>query len=178
MSDFWTAQLTARRIEDETGLTPAEQVALPLGEWSRLAYGRTPAQGALQALNSQDEPPQRAPGQDPAGVMAAQHPQHATEDPGVDFRQMSLAEYALVRDQMGVGRSQKEGKGIFDSGSASSQSREYADAARVQAGRTALSSANVVEPPRLEARYVRQDDLRDPRTAAQRFNTVSNSFSL
>ena len=177
MSDFWTAQLTARRIEDETGLTPAEQVALPLGEWSRLAYGRTPAQGALQALNSPDEPLDGPPGQDPAGVMAAQHPEHTAEDPGVDFRQMTLDEYALVREQLGVGRSMSA-RGIFDSDSVSSQSREYADAARVQAGRTALSSANVVEPPRLEARYVRQDDLRDPRTAAQRFSTPSNQFSL
>ena len=35
-------------------------------------------------------------GQDPAGVMAAQHPQHATEDPGVDFQRMTMRQYEQI----------------------------------------------------------------------------------
>jgi hypothetical protein len=69
-----------------------------------------------------------------------------------------------------------EGVGIFDS--VSSQRDQYRAAARAQAGRTAMSNANVVEPPRLTGRYVRQDDMRDTRSAHERFSSPSNAFNL
>lgn len=66
-----------------------------------------------------------------------------------------------------------EGVGIFDS--VDSQSQAYASAARAQASRHALSNINVTPAPRLEGRYVRQDDMRDTRPAARRFGTPGNS---
>jgi hypothetical protein len=49
------------------------------------------------------------------------------EYPGIDITQLSMSEYKQVREQVGIGVSRKEGRGIFDS--VSSQSLEYATAA-------------------------------------------------
>jgi hypothetical protein len=59
-SAYLEAQLTARRIMDETGLTLAEVAALDLDEFARLTGRPTPAQAALAAYRQQDavQPPQ------------------------------------------------------------------------------------------------------------------------
>jgi DNA invertase Pin-like site-specific DNA recombinase len=56
MRDFYMAQSRAREIEENTGITLAQQAEMPLDEWSRLAYGQTPAQAALATFYAQDEP--------------------------------------------------------------------------------------------------------------------------
>jgi hypothetical protein len=90
-----------------------------------------------------------------------------------DFASMSMAAYAQFRQEAGIGQSRSQGIGILNSGA----SRADADAARVQASRHGLSNASVTMPPRLEGRTVlRQDDLRDTRSAAQRFGTPGNSY--
>jgi hypothetical protein len=69
-----------------------------------------------------------------------------------------------------------EGKGIFDS--VGSRSEEYRSAARRQAGRTGWVNSNVIEPPRIEGRYLRHDDRLDRRSTAERFSTPGNEFSI
>jgi hypothetical protein len=63
-----------------------------------------------------------------------------------------------------------EGFGIFG-GSGLEQSK-------TAFGRSKYSQSNVVEPPRLTDRYVRHDDMRDPRSAAERFTFPGSAFSL
>jgi hypothetical protein len=79
-------------------------------------------------------------------------PGPVSEARGIDVLEMSPAQYAQVRASLGMGCSQKEGRGIFDS--VDSRSEEYRDAVRRQAGRTAMSQSNVVQPPRLAGRYL------------------------
>jgi hypothetical protein len=109
-------------------------------------------------------------------VLAAQHPEHSTEHPGVDFSQLSMSDYALLRDQLGVGTGRQEGRGVFDS--VGSRSQAYTDAARAQAGRTGWANSNVTPAPALTGRQVRQGDERDHRSASARFSTPGNSFQL
>lgn len=172
-NDFWRAQLRTQMIEQETGLTLAEQAAMPLDEWGRLVHGRTPTQAALAALDAQDFTP---PGQDTAAVAEAQHPAQAPAPgpQGIDVAALSIEQYAQLRGQLGMGRSQQEGKGIFDS--VASRSGAYTDAVRAQAGRTGWTTSNVVESPRLERRYARPDVQPDTRPAVQRFSTPGNSY--
>lgn len=167
MDDFWAAQLTARRIEEETGLSLADQAAMPLDEWARLAYGKTPAQAALEALQAQQQPP----AQDATQTVPAEQPQ-APQTP--DFASMSLDQYAQYRQAAGIGQGRKENKGIFSAPGR----QEYADAVRAHSGRTSLANSNVVEPPRLTGRHVRQGDRRDTRSAAERFSVPGNSFNI
>jgi hypothetical protein len=56
MRDFYMAQIRAREIDENTGITLVQQAEMPLDEWSRLAYGRTPAAAALAALQAQPGP--------------------------------------------------------------------------------------------------------------------------
>jgi hypothetical protein len=171
MTDLYTlAQLNAFKLQEETGMTLAELAALPLDEYARLTNRPTPAQAALAALDAQSEQAQPPA---PAAPQSAPQPP-APESQGVDFRSMSMDEYAAVRGQLGVGVSHKEGRGIFDS--VGSHSDAYTAAVRAQSGRTGWSQGNVTEPPRLEGRFVRQDDQRDYRSAAERFSTPGNSW--
>jgi hypothetical protein len=168
MHDFYAAQLHARQIEEETGLSLADQAAMPLDEWARLAYGQTPAQAAIAALDARSvgSAPSAAPAQ--GAPDALQHPARAPQsiDP-------NSAEYFHAwRAQRARGG---EGVGIFDS--VDSRSDAYATAVRAQAGRGALSNSNVTEAPRLTGRYLDHDTLRDTRTPAQRFSTPGNAFS-
>jgi hypothetical protein len=109
----------------------------------------------------------------PAPVQQPQNgPQTAPDAPqGID---PDSDEYFLTWRQNRV--SGGEGKGIFDS--VGSRSDAYAAGVRRHAGRGALSSANVVEPPRVEGRYVRHDDMRDTRPAAERFSNQANAFGI
>jgi hypothetical protein len=160
--------LAAQRIA-ETGLTAAELLALSHDEYARITGRATISETVSQASGYQVSPPPAPQEQTPAPVRT-----RAPLTPGFDFASMDMEQYAAVRGQLGVGVSRKEGRGIFDS--VGSRSDEYTNAVRAQAGRTAMSNANTVEPPRLTDRYVRQDDMRDHRTAAQRFSTPGNSY--
>jgi hypothetical protein len=166
MHDFYAAQLHARQIEEETGLSLADQAAMPLDEWARLAYGQTPVQAAIAALDAQSvgSTPAAAPAQ--GAPDAPQQPARAPE--GIDPD--SAEHFHAWRAQRARGG---EGVGIFDS--VDSRSDAYAAAVRSQAGRGALSNANVREAPRLTGRYLDHDAQRDTRTTAQRLSTPGNA---
>jgi hypothetical protein len=82
--------------------------ALPVAEYAR----RTGRSIKVEPEPVAEAVPVSAPGQDPAGVIAAQHPPHATEDPGTDFQAITMDEYSQIRDQIGIGRS-PSARGIF-----------------------------------------------------------------
>lgn len=158
--------LAYQRIAD-TGLSFRELAEMDMTEYARVTGRPTPVEAAIAALDTQ-----HAANQTPQ----TPRPSPAVPDAGqpVDISSLSVDEYAALRDQFGV-HGQREGRGIFDS--VGSQSQVYRDAVRAQSGRTALNNTRVVEPPRLEGRFVRQDDIRDARAAAQRFSTPGNAFS-
>lgn len=138
------------RIRERAGLDPIDPYTDAYAKYETLApHGQDPAPAAAQALQ---EPP--------AGL-----PQGL--DPNSD-------EYFLAWRAQRV--SGGEGRGIFDS--VGSRSDEYTAAVRNQVGRTAYGRQNVIEPPRLEGRYINHDEQRDTRTAAQRFSTPGNAFGL
>jgi hypothetical protein len=157
VTDVPSIELTVYRIMAETGLSAAELLALPPDEYARVTGRETPGQVAIRAAGHELAPPARdqAPAADPAPGPPVPEPQ------GIDVSHLTLEQYARLRGQLGIGVSHKEGRGIFDS--AGSRSTEYIAGARSHSGRTALSSANVTEAPRLTGRYVRQDDHRDTR---------------
>jgi hypothetical protein len=157
IQDAW---LRAQQMtETFSGFTADEINAMSMDEFARLS-GRS-----YKAI------PLTVHGDDPEPVPESQE---AAEPKGVDIASMDMATYAQFRQAAGIGVGRKEGRGIFDSASYQAQ----LSGARAQAGRTALSNGNVVEPPRLTGRYMRQDDMRDTRSAAERFSTPGNSFYL
>ena len=167
--DAWLR--TQQMTETFSGFTAHEIATMPLDEFARLAGRQTISQAATQAFGT--EPPGRLR-QEPAPAQTV--PQAPAPEPqGIDVTALSMDEYIQLRGQLGVGRSQQEGKGIFDS--VGSRSDEYTAAVRGQAGRTGWTTSNVVESPRLERRYARQEQP-DTRPAAQRFSNPSNAFSL
>ena len=176
LTDFQRMQLAAHHAANraaELGLTAQDIRNMPWDEYSRVfgTTGRqTPAQAARAAVNAEHEA--RHPTQAPVPQSAPQQP--APEPQGVTLQDMSMDEYALLRQQLGVGVSQKEGRGIFDS--VSSQSDAYTSAVRAQAGRGALSNANVEPAPQLTGRTIlRQDDHLDRRPVSERFGTYGNA---
>ena len=150
--------------------TTHEIETMPMDEFARLAGRQTIGQAATQAFET--EPPGR-PRQESAPAQSAPQPP-AAEPQGIDVASMDMQTYAQLRGQLGMGRSHKEGRGIFDS--ESSRSEAYTNAVRAQSGRTAWNNANVVEPPRLERPYVKQDVQIDTRSARDRFATPGNSW--
>jgi hypothetical protein len=174
------AQLRAYEMQNraaELGLTAQDIRDMDWQTYNRV-FGHdrpTPAQAALTALSRQQDP-----GETPAATAsAAPQPLAQPQEPGpqgIDPTQLTLEQYAALRGQLGIGVSRQEGRGIFHS--VNSRSEEYRDAVRAQSGRTALNNAHVQEPPRLEGRYVRQDDQRDTRSAAARFSNASTAYQL
>lgn len=158
--DFWNAQLRARQVEEDTGISLADQANMPLDEWSRLAYGVTPAQAALAAINAQNEQPEPV---EPVFTETVT----GREPVGID---VNSDEFFLAWRQSRT--SGGEGKGLFDS--VSSQSAEYRAAAARHAGRTGYGRE--VHPEPLTGRYLRQGDAIDNRSARDRFYTPGNSF--
>ena len=166
MNEFYAhTMLNTQRLQEETGLTPAQILALPSDEYARLTGRLSMSQIAAQAAGT--EPP-GTPRQEPAPAETAPQPQ-PPEAQGID---PSSQEYFLAWRAQRV--SGGEGKGIFDS--IGSRSEEYTAAARGQAGRTGWTTSNVVESPRLERRYARPDVQPDTRPAMQRFSTPGNSY--
>jgi hypothetical protein len=93
-----TGQAHREAFED---MSAAQISALPVSQYARL----TGREFKITAEPVPEPALVSAPGQDPAGVMAAQHPQHATEDPGEDFQNMTMSQYEQIRGQIGIGRS-------------------------------------------------------------------------
>jgi hypothetical protein len=155
-NDFWGAQLRAREIEEETGLSLAEQASMPLDEWARLTHGMTPAQAALSAVNAQHEEPPAAP--DSAFTQTVEEPQGIDPDSDDFF-------LAWRKNRVSGG----EGKGIFDS--VGSQSPEYRAAAARHAGRTGYGQEVHAVVPRA---FVRHDDQLDQRPAHVRLSNAAN----
>jgi hypothetical protein len=167
MTDFWTAQLRARQVMDETGLSLQQLAEMPLDEFARLTRGQTPAEAAIAAYNREQDIQEQAQPQAPAAPQGApEPPESATQ--GVSVADMTMEQYALFRQQAGVG-GREYGVGLLN------QSGSWANAARAKAGRSAMAgNRNTVESPRLEGRYVRQDDMIDHRPSHQRLSNAAN----
>lgn len=153
--DHWAA--TQNFKESFEDLSPAQISRMSFEQYARATGRQTATESAIQALDASYEPPE--------GATAVPAPPQS--QPPADAGQ------GITDEQFLAWRSQRarggEGRGIFDG--VGSQSDAYTAADRQQAGRGGLSTANVVEPPRLTGRYVRQDDMRDTRPASQRFST-------
>lgn len=179
LTDFQRMQLEAHHAANqavELGLTAQDIRNMPWDEYNRLfgTPGRqTPAQAAIAGFQAQQDAQRPTQATQPQDAPQSLPQPPAPETQGVDIASMTLDEYALFREQAGIGVSQKEGRGIFDG--VGSQSDAYTRAVRAQAGRTAMSNANVQEPPRLTGRTIlKQNDRLDHRSAGQRFSTPGN----
>lgn len=170
MNDYWAAQLQARQIQEDTGMTMDQILALPADEWARLTNRQTPAQAAIAALDAQFQGHSPAPQQQAPAPAQPPTQTQAPETP--DFASMDMATYAAYREQAGIGRG-AYGRGALDG---TAGTAEWAAAARARTGRTGLSQHNVTDAPRLDGRYVDHDAQRDTRTAAQRFATPGNAY--
>lgn len=168
---YSSIELSAYRLQAGTGLTPAEILALPTDEYARLTHRSTIGEIAAMAA----EPP-GIPRQEPAPAQAPQAAPQAPESgpQGIDISQLSAEQYAQVRGQLGMGRSQKEGRGIFDS--VGSASEEYTAAVRAQSGRTGWNTSNVVESPRVNRIFVQPDPVPEHQSARDRFSTPGNVY--
>jgi hypothetical protein len=154
-------RIAALRVT-ETGLSPAELLALPMDEYARVTGRATPAEAALQTLDMQIP---GIPRQEPPA--APQAPENAPQ--GVDLNSLSMSEYATLRGWLGIGRTRQEGRGILNQ-----SGQSWAEAARQQLGRSSWQGRNVIESPKLAGRQMRQGDMLDTRTAAQRLSNPAN----
>ena len=167
LTEFQQMQIDAHYASNraaELGLTAQDIRNMPWDEYNRLfstAGRQTPAQAAIAAFESQYErehPTQVTQPQD-APQSAPEPP--STEPQGIDLNNMPMREYEQLRGQLGFDKAGQD-QGIFGSG------RATADAARFQAGRTAMSDAFVQEPPRIERAFVQQDAPATGRTGYYR----------
>ncbi|HEX3960802.1 MAG TPA: hypothetical protein VHZ03_29975 [Trebonia sp.] len=69
------AQLTARQLHEKTGLSLRELAEMDLSDYSRLAYGLTPAEAGIAAFNRQQDAPYAR--ENPAPQQAPTAPQSA-----------------------------------------------------------------------------------------------------
>jgi len=162
MTDRLDTWLAAQRMHDEFhGYTAAEIEAMPMDVYHKLRAraGLAPVDPFSDAYAAYDAPPQADTVPAPEAVQA-----NADAVQGLDPN--SDAYFLAWRSQRTRGG---EGVGIFGGSTAQS---------KTAFGRSQYSRANVVEPPRLEGRYVRHDDQRDTRSAAQRFGTPGNAFGI
>lgn len=142
--DAWA---TTQKIQEDTGMTMDQILALPADEYARLSGRQTPAEAAVAALDAAYGPsvPQ-APHQPPAPV---QEPQ------GIDLASMTMEQYAAVRGQLGV-QGRQYGRGIMQGGGtadwiAAAQSRGI--------GRTSYGQQNVQDAARVDAgKYLRTNE--------------------
>jgi hypothetical protein len=166
MDAFYSAQLRARQIMDETGMSEADILALDMDSYARLTNRQTPTQTALAALDAQYE--QAAPTRPTEPVAPQSEPQ------GVTVQDMSLEQYAALRGQLGM-TGREYGVGITNGAAGTGA---WAAAAKAKAGRHGWQGQNVTEAPRLENRTIlKQDDLRDTRPASARFSNQANFWN-
>lgn len=151
LTEFQRMQIDAHYASNratELGLTAQDIRSMPWDEYNRLfgtAERQTPAEAALAAIDADYE--RKHPTQ---ATQPQDGPPSAPEPQGLDLKNMPMREYEQLRSQLGLDKARQD-QGIFGSG------RATADAARFQAGRTAISNAFVQEPPRIERAFVQQD---------------------
>lgn len=162
MNEFYArTMLNTQRLEEETGLTPAQILALPMDEYARLTGRPTGSQLAGQAA---DPVPPGTPRQEPAPAQTV--PQAPAPGPqAIDVQGMTMAEYSAVRGQFGV-QGREYGRGILDGGSTA----DWIAAAQAKGGRHGWQGQNVVESPRIDRPEVRPDVQPDTRSATQRLS--------
>lgn len=163
LTDNQRAFLSSREhAPDFEDLSAAEINRMSFEDFARRTGRRTPAQAAIAALDAAYQA---------SAPTAPQQPLEPVQEPQQSRQNVTEEQFLAWRAQRVSGG---EGKGIFDS--VGSRSDAYTNAVHAQSGRTAMSNANVQEPPRLEGRFARQDDMRDTRSAAQRFSTPGNLY--
>jgi hypothetical protein len=160
--DLAEAQLQARKIAEQTGLSMAEIASLSLDQFARLSGRPTPAEAARAAFEAQHEQVQA---QAPAVPQSTPQPPDS-QPQGLDPDSPEF--FHAWRAQRVSGG---EGRGIFDS--VGSQSAEYRSAARKHAGRTGYGHEVHAVVPRA---FVRQDDRLDHRSASARFSNQSTMW--
>lgn len=163
MTDFWQVQLRAREVSEQTGLSMREIAELPADEYGRLLYGKTPAQAAHEALREANQPPAAAPQTVSATPSVAEVP----EPDGIDISNMTIEQYAALRQQIGLDRAGRD-EGIF--GSVSSKSQEFTDAVARHAGGTAYGRETHAS---IEMRFPVDQDRTDRRSLSERFGSTS-----
>jgi len=166
-----SAWLDAQKLAGDyelSGLSAQEINRLSMTDYARIRErAGLPAIDPYADAYASYEPP--APQGQEAGQNAPGAPQSAPQ--GIDpYSDEFFLAWRANR------RSGGEHKGIFDS--VGSQSDAYREATARQAGRGALSNANVVEPPRLTGRFVNHDERLDHRSARDRFSVPGNAFNL
>ena len=164
--DMTPLELSVYKIMAETGLSAQELNQLPMDEWARLT-GR-PTIGQLAAQAGDFEPP---------GIprQPAPQPQETTgtpEPPGIDVSSLDMAEYAQLRQQLGMGQRRKEGVGLLNQ----TGTQTWVEAARSQPGRSGFQGSNVVESPRIPRPVVRPDVPLDARSVAERFSFPGSAW--
>ncbi len=80
----------------QTGLTPAELLALPMDEYARVTGRATPIRAALQALDAERAQAPQPPAPGTAEAVADDMPQ------GIDVSQLTMEQYAEFRQQAGI----------------------------------------------------------------------------
>jgi len=96
MNDFWAAQLTARQIQEDAGMTMDEVLKLDMAEYARLSHRPTPTQAALAAIDAQHE---RGHQSAPAAPESAPEPPESGPQ-GIDIASMDMDTYAAMRGQL------------------------------------------------------------------------------
>ncbi len=129
-SGYLAAQLQARQIAEQTGLSLREIAELDINEFARLVRGQTPAEAARAAFRAQDSRPHSSPGR--SCGSSGRVPQ------GVDVVDGHGGGRAVPP---GGGGEREYGNGIFG------VHGSWADAARAKAGRSAMAgNRNTVSP--------------------------------
>jgi hypothetical protein len=117
----------------------------------------TPAQAAIRALDAQRDEP--APEEPVITETVPETPQ------GIDVSQLTMEQYAQLRQQMGIGQGRQYGRGILDGGN--SRSQAHLDGVRANIGRTTYGKETHAV---IERQFVKEPDRRDQRPARDRFS--------
>lgn len=161
---FLQSQYHREAFED---MSAADINRMDMSTYARLTGRATLGYAVAQVVET------APPGMPRQAVPAQIVPQAPTPE-GIDFANLSMSDYAALRGQLGIGHRGEYGRGALDGGSTA----DWVQAAQRKPGRSAWQGRNVVEGPRLEGRFLRQDEQRDSRSLAERFSTPGNSFSI
>lgn len=172
MTQEMAAFLATRGHSDNFRDLSADEVrAMDWAEYCRrTGRDKTPSQLAVEAFHAAQDA-LYASQTDNSTPPVANVPEAVSEPVTGVPGQITQEQFLQWRSQRG---GQGENRGIFDS--VGSQSQAYRDAAGRQAGRNAMVTSNVVEPPRLPRQFARTDDFRDTRSLADRFSLPGNSY--
>ena len=167
---FGEAFLRAHHLAESdafSGMTADDLKRMSATEFARLTGQPTPAEAARAAFEAQYEAQHPAQATQPQGGPQSPPQPPAPEPQGIDIKNMTMDEYAALRGQLGVG-GREYGRGIMNSEAGTDA---WVAAAKAKSGRAAMNEHNVRQAPQLEGRTIlRQDDMRDTRSAAERFS--------